>query len=296
MAPRPPLVVLKFGGSVLADERSLDLAGQEIRRWRRDGYRVVAVVSALSGVTDGLGRACQRLNRQPSPLCVAAALAIGGLHSAALLGVRLDGAGIRASVLTPAAIRLTATGSPLDAMPVDADAAPLRAALRHEGVVVVPGYAAIDRRGRTTVLGRGGSDLTALFLAHRLQADRCRLVKDVDGLYDRDPASAGSPPQRYQQATWSDALRTDGSIVQHKAVRFARAHRIEFELGRVSSIWPTLIGPGPTRLASVPLPLALRAAAANGGPQAGVETTTAGDPRPAERQLASSCITVLRLL
>ncbi|MCA9291655.1 MAG: hypothetical protein KDA25_11050 [Phycisphaerales bacterium] len=251
---RDDLIVLKFGGSVLRDEDHLRLAVHEIHRHRRVGRRVVAVVSALAGATDALLAQSLRLSERSDPVARATLLATGELHSAALLGLHLDRAGIPATVLAPAAIRLVAEGPALDATPVDLDRAPVDDALARDGIVVIPGYAATNRAGRTVVLGRGGSDLTALFLADRLGATRCRLVKDVDGLYERDPATPGPVPRRYASATWDDALHTDGSIVQHKAVRFAAAHEQAFELGAFNRTDATIIGPGPTRLVDAPSP------------------------------------------
>lgn len=240
------LIVLKFGGSVLTDEHALRGAVHEIYRWRRDGYGVVAVVSALAGVTDSLFGTCARLSERPGPSAIAAIVSSGELQSAALLGLHLDRVGIPASVLSPSAVRMVAQGPPLDATPDKMCTRSVRRALERDGVVVVAGYVAEDAHGRAVVLGRGGSDLTALFLAHGLGADRCRLIKDVDGLYDRDPASPGPPARRFAVARWADALATDGSIVQHKAVRFAQQHGIEFELSGLNSRDVTEIGCGPT--------------------------------------------------
>lgn len=237
-----PLIVLKFGGSVLRDEARLRIAVHEIYRWRRDGYRVVAVVSALQGRTDELLARCQAKAGSISPHATAAMASIGEHESAALLGVLLDRAGIPARTLTPSALELLATGDPLDADPVSLDTAPITRGLESDGVVVVPGYAAIDEQGRTVVLGRGGSDLTALLLAGKLGADKCRLLKDVDGLYERDPAKPGPRPRRFDYATFDDALATDGSIVQHKALRFAKAANLPFELGRCNHDLPSHIG------------------------------------------------------
>jgi homoserine dehydrogenase len=188
---------------------------------------------------------CQQFGGEPAPGSVAAVVSTGEIHSAAMLTLHLDCAGMSAALLTPAAIGLVAAGPPLDASPTDVTAAPLQRTLDREEVAVVPGYVAQDAHGRPCLLGRGGSDLTALFLAHRLRADCCRLVKDVDGLYERDPALPGPRPRRYAEASWSDALATDGSIVQHKAVRFAEAHAVEFELGKIGGRRPTRIGRGP---------------------------------------------------
>jgi len=241
------LIVLKFGGSVLTDESTLRRAVHEIHRWRRDDYRVVAVVSALAGTTDELLRECQDLAGESADHAVAAVVAGGELHCASLLGLLLDRAGIPARVLSPGVVNLVAEGAALDADPLTLDAGAILAASDRDSVVVVPGYVARDSQGRTVLLGRGGSDLTALFVASRLHARNCRLVKDVDGLYAWDPAVPGPRPSRYASVTWQDALRTDGSIVQHKAIRFAERHGRSFELGALNTEHPTTVGEGPTR-------------------------------------------------
>lgn len=244
------VIVLKFGGSVLRDEHTIGDAAREITRWRAGGNRVVAVVSALQGVTDSLlARARSIVGDPPEGRsgcghAIAAASAIGEHESAAWLALHLGLLAQPASVLTPAALRLVATGPALDANPVSVDLVPIARALNTHGVAIVPGFAAIDENARPVVLGRGGSDLTALFLTAELinagHAAACRLVKDVDGLYDRDPKQPGA--SRLAHATHDDCLRTDGSIIQFKAVRFAESRDLSFELGSIGSGTPTTIG------------------------------------------------------
>lgn len=250
---RPRLIVLKFGGSVLLNETTLADAVHEIYRWRREGWRVVAVVSALAGRTNELLHQAADFCPDPCPFTVAAYVANGEFECAAKLGLYLDRAGIPATVFQPSAVSLVGTGAPLDASATSVRVNVLDQALASHGVVVLPGFVATDRDARTVVLGRGGSDLTALFLAHELQADRCRLIKDVDGLYEFNPAQCRDEPgavrpRRFARATWDDALATDGSIVQHKAVRYARDHARTFALGCLNAGNPTRIGPDRTRL------------------------------------------------
>ncbi|HZJ70924.1 MAG TPA: aspartate kinase, partial [Planctomycetota bacterium] len=197
---RDPVIVLKLGGSVLAGEESLPVAVHEIYRWRRSGFAVVAVVSALAGDTEALLARAARDGEPSSPHATAALAKLGELRSAALLGVQLEQAGVPARVLMPAALRLRARGDPLDAHPVSLDATPLRRAFAAGDVAVVPGFFAHDAEGRAVLFGRGGSDLTALFLSARLRA-RCRLLKDVDGLYTGDPNAPGPAPIRYAEAS-----------------------------------------------------------------------------------------------
>ena len=234
--------MLKFGGSVLLDEQRLRIAVHEIYRWRREGMRVVAVVSALAGRTDELIVKCATLSDSASRLSKASLIAAGENESASLLGVHLDRAGLSALVLSPASIEFVANGDPLNANPLSVNVGKLEVSLEENGIVVVPGFVAINESGATVTLGRGGSDLSAVFLANALKADRCRLIKDVDGLYEHDPAGNSPPPRRFKCAGYGDALDTDGSIIQHKAVEYAKLNRLEFELGGFNSVFPTLIG------------------------------------------------------
>lgn len=236
-----PTIVLKFGGSVLLDQRHLNLAVHEIYRWRRDGYRVVAVVSALQGETESLIHLDQCLAPGSTPTARASLVGLGELKSGALLGLLLDRAGVPARVLSPAALGLICQGDGLNADPIEIDTRLIELGLEQDGVVVVPGFVGIDTQGRTVTLGRGGSDSTAVFIAGKLGACRCRLIKDVDGLYEADPATH-EQPDRYTTVSYDDALKTDGSIIQYKSINIARSFGVELELGRFNGTGPTIIG------------------------------------------------------
>lgn len=207
-----PTLVLKFGSSVLRGEADLPIAVHEIYRWWRLGYRIVAVVSAFAGVTDRLAATTgaapsQRLKRPTSvsagvgPQVSGAAmnsianvessafailLAAGERQAAALLVLELERAGIPAQVLDPAGIGLTTREAGLEADPARVDRRRIERALDACPVAVLPGFQAVDGRGVATLLGRGGSDMTAVFVAHRLGA-RCRLLKDVPGICESRP-------------------------------------------------------------------------------------------------------------
>jgi homoserine dehydrogenase len=245
---RDNLTVLKFGGSVLAREHDLASAVHEIYRWVRAGQRVVAVVSALGKTTDKLLAQAHQYGSAPEPAALASLVATGELSSAALLGLALDRAGLPAEVLDAARISLRTSGPILDSEPVSVDIGAVLNALDRASVVVVPGFLGRDDAGRTTLLGRGGSDFTALFLAHALGAGRCRLVKDVKGLYERDPARPGPLARIFRSLSWDDALRLDGRIVQHKAVRWAKDRQLEFEVAALNGTEASSVGPFNVRL------------------------------------------------
>lgn len=246
---RNPLIVLKFGSSVLRAEKDLPRAVHEIYRWYREGYRVVAVVSAFAGVTDDLFAKVGDFCSNADAASTAALVATGEAHSAALLGLALDRAGVPASIVDAAAIDLETVGPTLDA---DCASVDVNALLRHldrQPVAVIPGFVGRTEDGSICLLGRGGSDLTALFLAQQSDA-RCRLIKDVDGLYEFDPAERALSPRRYSEITYLDALELDGEIVQAKAIRFAQEHGLEFEVGCCYSESATVVGAEETRFSS----------------------------------------------
>lgn len=249
-----PIIVLKFGGSVLTREHDLANAVHEIYRWNREGFRVVAVVSALGKTTDKLLAQGHHYASNPEPGALASLVATGEATSAALLGLALDRAGIPAEVLDAPRINLRTRGVVLDSEPVSVNADVIRRTLRDRAAVVVPGFVGLDDEGRTTLLGRGGSDFTALFLAQQLNAARCRLVKDVKGLYERDPARPGPLARRFRHVSWDDALKLDGRIIQHKGVRFAKAHEFSFEVAEINGRECTVVGAGPTVFGPVDQP------------------------------------------
>ena len=245
--PGRPLTVLKLGGSVLRSERDLAQAVHEVYRWAREGA-VVAVVSALRGATDGLIAQAERVGARPQPAALAALVATGEQAAAALLALALDRAGLPVEVLDTARLGLRTRGALLEAEPVHLDTVVLDRVLGSGAVAVVPGFLGRTVDGAVSLLGRGGSDYTALFLADRLRAGRCRLIKDTAGLYDRDPARhAGA--RRYAALSWDDALRLGGGVVQPRALRFARARGLEFEVGAWRAADVTRVGVGPARLA-----------------------------------------------
>ncbi len=240
------IAVLKFGSSVLPDESRLADAAEEIRAWRERGYRVVAVVSALGDTTDRLIAKAASVTTEADEVAYAALLATGEATATALLALALGGAGLPANVLDPGAIGLETSGKRTDATAADLDVVAVHRALADRPVLVIPGFIGRDSLGRATLLGRGGSDLTALFIADRLRADAVRLVKDVDGLYDRDPSAEPALARKFLDVTWEEALSLSEGIVQHKAVRFARDRGLEFYVGSPGGGRGTLVGRGPT--------------------------------------------------
>src|SRR6185503_9941856 len=236
------IIVLKFGSSVLRSENDLPAAVHEIYRWWRDGYQVVAVVSAFGNTTDELTQRALSVCGQPDEALLAALLATGEATSSVLLGLALNRSGIPASVLDAEQAGLRTDGPVLDANLTSVDTGCLFRVLK-TGVVVLPGFVGKSSSGKTALLGRGGSDLTALFLAQRL-GGTCRLIKDVDGLYTSDPNSQSGPSAaRFARVSYRTAARVGGAVVQGKAIEFAERERLRFSVSSIGSCRATVVGP-----------------------------------------------------
>jgi len=238
---KDPICVLKFGSSVLRSEADLPAVVHEIYAELRRGRRVLVVVSAFGSTTDQLLALANSQTPKPEPRVLAQLLATGESTSAALLTLALTRAGVRARSITPSSIGLVAQGDYLDAHPVDLETESIETEFEHAPVLVLPGFISSRADGELALLGRGGSDLSAIFVAGRLKElapdTRCVLIKDVDGLFEWDPVNTTSnPPRRYARISYDDALVVTCDIVQHKAIRLARELGLSFEVGSASSL------------------------------------------------------------
>lgn len=232
--------VLKFGSSVLRSPRDLHVAVDEIyRRWR-SGYRVLAVVSAFEGITDDLMSEVTDALRADCPEAAAHYVATGEQRTAALLAGSLQTSGIPSRIVDPREIGLIAEGSFLESTPVRVDVEALERLWSAVPVLVLPGFYGIDSHGRIALFGRGGSDLSALFLAAALGAE-CRLAKDVMGVYDADPASSRLA-HRFSALSWETAIHVAGPLIQPKALRYAQGRALTFEVGRPNETTCTRVG------------------------------------------------------
>ncbi len=240
-APLGPVTVLKFGSSILKDAADVPDAVSEIYRHVRRGEKVVAVVSALSGHTDQLLAQARLLGAAHDNGHLPRYVALGEEKAASLLAIGCDRVGLDCQSLSVRELGILADGSPEDAAPVRLGSEALFDALQRHEVVVVPGFGAVNARGRVVLLGRGGSDLTAVFLAAELGLDRVRLLKDVDGVYEADPAKA-EVARRYDRLDWATAAEVGGKLVQRRAVETAQARGVEIEVAALGREDCSVIG------------------------------------------------------
>lgn len=187
------LTVIKFGGTALATAARIRRAALRVRALKRGGHHPIVVVSATGHTTDRLLALLDAVGRGPTDqVCDSSrerdrALATGEDLSAALLAAALLGLGVPALSLRGGEAGILAAGEFGAGRPVVLQANRLKALVAGGQVPVVAGFQATRADGETVTLGRGGSDVSAVFLAVALGAGECRIVTDVDGVYSADP-------------------------------------------------------------------------------------------------------------
>lgn len=235
------ILVVKFGGSVLVSESALQRAVSEVYRYVRDAHKVVAVVSAFKGQTDQLLRLAGSYTQASSSSATPHLVATGEMRAATLFAMACERSGITTQFRSAYEIGLVAEGEHLNANPVAVNPEVLTRDLGRVDLVVVPGYVAENTAGEPVLLGRGGSDLTAVYLAKALGVS-ARLYKDVDAIYDADPATVGDAAKPYESLSWPEALKIAFPVVQSKAMKYAADNGVTVEVAGLAKGYATTLG------------------------------------------------------
>lgn len=239
------LIVQKYGGTSLGDADKIRTAARRAADRKRQGADVVLVVSAQGDTTDVMISRAAEINRRGSAREMDAYLASGEQMSAALMAMALGSLGYPSVSLTGAQAGIRTDRVFGNAAIVNIDPTRIRAELDAGKIVVVAGFQGVDPLGNITTLGRGGSDTTAVALAAALNADRCQIFTDVDGVYDRDPRIYPDAT-RFGRVSYEKmlALVESGAQVLHdRSVTLAREHGIRIEVLSSQTAAPgTIVG------------------------------------------------------
>ena len=181
------LIVQKYGGSSVADPARIKAVAKRVVQTRRSGHPVVVVVSALGDTTDDLLGLASQVSKNPSDRELDMLLSTGEQVSAALLAMAIQAMKVKAVSYTGAQVGIVTDRAHTKARIQDVSAKRLKEALGKGAVVVVTGFQGMTSDHEITTLGRGGSDLTAVALAHALSAKICEIYTDVEGVYTADP-------------------------------------------------------------------------------------------------------------
>jgi len=182
-----PVVVMKFGGTSVADPEKIQRAAERAIALKRKGKSVVVVVSAPGKMTDELIGLARQICPNPNPRELDALVSTGETISTALFAMALETRRCNAISLTGPQAGFEAEGEHTRATITRIRPARIRKELTAGRVVIVAGFQAANRRHEITTLGRGGSDLSAVALAAALKAEACEIYTDVKGVYTADP-------------------------------------------------------------------------------------------------------------
>jgi len=227
------IIVIKFGGSSLADPGKIRRAAAMVLAARRGGQSPVAVVSAPADSTDDLLKLAALSGGQKIPARESdALLAAGEQISAALVAMAIEAEGGRAVSLTGFQAGLRTDDKFSSAAVTSVDAARMRRELKAGRIPVVAGFQGISGKGDITTFGRGGSDLSAVVIAHALGASVCEFRTDVKGIYTAHPAIVPDA-RKIKNISYAEviALAELGTEVrQLRAVRYAARHGLALHL------------------------------------------------------------------
>ncbi len=182
------IVVQKYGGSSVATAEYIRAVAERVKKAREEeGLGLVVVVSAMGKTTDRLLALSREVARSPAPREIDQLLSTGERQSVALLAMALHDRGIAATSLSGPQAGMKITGRYGSGVISEINPERMRSLLAEGQVVIVAGFQGMNALGDVMTLGRGGSDTTAVALAAALEADRCEIYTDVEGIYTADP-------------------------------------------------------------------------------------------------------------
>lgn len=223
-----PVIVQKYGGSSVADADKIKKIASLISAVKRNGNDVVAVVSAMGKTTNQLLEMAKSLSPDPEKRELDMLLSTGERITMALLCIALNDLGIKAISLTGSQSGIITNDRYNDARVIEVRPFRVQDELAKGQVVVIGGFQGVSYKRDITTLGRGGSDTSAIALAAALNAERCEIYSDVDGVYTADPnllkEAKHLPEMSFQQL--QEMSEAGAKVLNAQAVQFAKEAKI----------------------------------------------------------------------
>jgi len=233
-------LVMKFGGTSVADLDRIRNVARHVKREVDAGYDVAVVVSAMAGVTNQLVEWCRQAAMLHDAREYDAVVATGEEVTAGLLAIVLEGMGVNARSWQGWQLPILTDNAHGSARILDVNGAELIKRFKdHSQVAVIAGFQGMNKdTGRVTTLGRGGSDTSAVAIAAAIGAERCDIYTDVDGVYTTDPRIEPDA-QRLKTITFEEMLEMaslGSKVLQIRSVEFAGKYKVRLRV--LSSLTP----------------------------------------------------------
>jgi aspartate kinase len=222
------VIVQKYGGTSVADAACIMNVAQRIVATYEQGNSVCAVVSARGDTTDELLKMAYEISPRPPEREMDMLLSTGERISCALLAMAIDRLGKHAVSFTGSQAGIVTDTVHTKARILDVRASRLREAMADGKIVLVAGFQGVSTAQDITTLGRGGSDTTAVALAHALGASVCEIYTDVDGVYTADPNLVPTA-RKLTEVSYDEMLEMAASgaqVLALRSVEYARKYNI----------------------------------------------------------------------
>ena len=221
------IIVQKFGGTSVGSDERISAVAQIIKNAKKDN-QVIVVVSAMSGETNRLINLAKSFGDNPDRREFDALISTGEKVSASLLAMALNSIGVKAKSFSASQISMKTTDHHSKAKIIDVNGEKILSTLNDDIVPIITGFQGVTESGDVTTLGRGGSDTTAVAIAAHVNAARCDIYTDVDGIYTTDPRVVPEA-KKLESITMEEMLEMAGQgakVVQIRAVEFANKFQV----------------------------------------------------------------------
>ena len=222
------IVVMKFGGTSVADADRIRAAAQRAIQTRRRGHQVVMVVSAMGDTTDHLLDLARQISADPPKRELDQLLSTGEQVTISLVAMALEAMGAAAISLTASQIGLVTDDVHTKARIKSIDVRRIHQHLDAGRIVIVAGFQGVTESGAVTTLGRGGSNVSLVAIAAALHADVCENYTDVDGIYTADPRIVPGA-RKIDRISYDEMLELaslGATVLQNRAVEFAKKYNV----------------------------------------------------------------------
>ncbi len=222
------LIVQKFGGTSVADIAKIKNVANAVIKEKKNGNSVVVVVSAMGHTTDNLVKMAKEITSSPSEREMDMLMSTGEQISMSLLAMAINEMGYSSISLTGLQAGIKTEDCHMRARIVDIDTTNMKAHLNDGKIVIVAGFQGVCANNEITTLGRGGSDTTAVALACALNADRCDIYSDVEGVYTTDPRIVKTA-QKLDKISYEEMLelaRVGANVLHPRSVETAKLHNM----------------------------------------------------------------------
>ncbi|MDI6727989.1 MAG: aspartate kinase [Thermodesulfovibrionales bacterium] len=222
------LIVQKYGGTSVANAERIKAVAGRVSKAVKQGNKVVVVVSAMAGETDKLINLAHQISSNPSEREMDLLLSSGERVTSALTAMAIEELGHRALALTGRQMGIFTDAVHTKAKIERITGERAEKALDEGYVVVVAGFQGITETEDVTTLGRGGSDLSAVAIAHALNADLCEIYTDVDGVYTADPRIVPDA-KKLDKISYEEMLELaslGSKVLQTRSVEFAMKYSV----------------------------------------------------------------------